>query len=72
MGSFEKDKTSFYLLKPKVAYAFGRDSKNNGLHLFKLIFDESYPAVNDQNTFNNFCNLLEAILAYHKANGGKD
>jgi CRISPR-associated protein Csm2 len=72
MESFEKDKTSFYLLKPKVAYAYGRDNNNQGLYLFKLVFDNSYQVVTDQNTFDNFCNLFEAILAYHKANGGKD
>lgn len=27
MGEFEKEKASFYLLKPKVAYALGRDKK---------------------------------------------
>ena len=42
MGEFEKEKTSFYLLKPKVAYALGRDDKNQGLKLFKLIFDKYY------------------------------
>jgi CRISPR-associated protein Csm2 len=30
MGDFEKEKVSFYLLKPKVAYALGRDPKNEG------------------------------------------
>ena len=39
MGVFEKEKSSFYLLKPKVAYALGRDDKNEGLKLFKKIFD---------------------------------
>lgn len=72
MGEFEKEKSSFYLLKPKVAYAYGRDDRNEGLHLFKLIFDECWKQVKDQSTFLNFCNLFEAILAYHKANGGKD
>ena len=70
MGEFEKEKASFYLLKPKVAYALGRDNKNKGLQLFKFIFDRSAKDVSDQKTYHNFCNLLEAILAYHKANGG--
>lgn len=72
MGGFEKEKASFYLLKPKVAYALGRDEKNKGLRLFKLVFDKCSKDVSDQKTYHNFCNLLEAILAYHKANGGKD
>lgn len=72
MGEFEREKSSFYLLKPKVAYALGRDDKNEGLSLFKLIFDKCSADVKDQKTYINFCNFVEAILAYHKANGGKD
>ena len=68
---FEVEKASFYLLKPKVAYALGRDKANEGLHLFKLIFDKTTNDVIDKNTYLNFCNLIEAILAYHKANGGE-
>lgn len=72
MGIFEKEKSSFYLLKPKVAYALGRDSKNEGLKLFKIIFDQCSKDVSDQKTYQNFCGFIEAILAYHKAYGGKD
>ena len=72
MGTFEKEKSSFYLLKPKMAYALGRDDKNQGLKLFKQIFDRCFEDVTDQNSYYNFCNLIEAILAYHKAYGGKD
>lgn len=72
MGDFEKEKSSFFLLKPKVAYALGRDDKNQGLKLFKLIFDRCTIDVEEQKTYQNFCNFIEAILAYHKAYGGKD
>ena len=72
MGEFEKEKSSFFLLKPKVAYALGRDERNEGLKLFKLIFDCCSADVTDQKTYHNFCNFIEAILAYHKAYGGKD
>ena len=71
MGGFEKNKSSFYLLRPKVAYAVGRDKNNVGLNLFKEVFDEAVKYVKDDRTFHNFCNLMEAILAYHKAHGGK-
>lgn len=68
-------KSSFVLLKAKVAYAEGRN-KTMGLTLFKLIFDKGWQIVVDNKfdskMYNNFCNLLEAILAYHKAYGGKD
>lgn len=74
MGQFEKEKSSFYLLRPKVAYALGREEKgkSNGMQLFKLIFDKAALEVKTEKDFNNFCNMLEAILAYHRANGGKD
>ena len=72
MSEYEKEKSSFILLKPKVAYAVGRDEKNEGLKLFKEIFDLSCTDVTNQKSFRNFCNLMEAILAYHKAYGGKD
>lgn len=72
MGKYEDEKTSFLLLRPKVAYAAGRDSHNNGLALFKRIFDEASTYVTNQKSLNNFHNLFEAILAYHKSHGGKD
>lgn len=72
MGDFEKEKSSFFLLKPKVAYALGRDEKNEGLKLFKLIFDQCFGNVTNHRNYQNFCNFIEAILAYHKAYGGKD
>ena len=72
MGTFENEKSSFFLLKPKVAYALGRDNKNEGLKLFKKIFDKAASDVSDKKSYHNFCGLIEAILAYHKAYGGKD
>ena len=68
---FAKSKPSFFLLKPKVAYAYGRERGNAGLKLFKEVFDSAFPYVSDDKTFNNFCNLMEAVLAYHRAFGGK-
>lgn len=72
MGTFEAEKSAFYLLKPKVAYTLGRDANNEGLKLFKIIFDNCFDYVEDEKTYKNFCNIIEAILAYHKAFGGKD
>lgn len=70
MRTFENEESSFYLLRPKVAYALGRERKNKGLEMFKLVFDAAFDFVSDGKTYQNFCNLIEAILAYHKANGG--
>jgi CRISPR-associated protein Csm2 len=72
MGEFAKEHSAFYLLKPKVAYALGRDERNEGLKFFKLVFDRCTQDVNDQQSYQNFCNFIEAILAYHKAYGGRD
>ncbi len=72
MGKYDKERVSFLLLRPKVAYALAREPENNGLALFKRVFDEASNCVTDQKSFNNFCNFFEAILAYHKAFGGKD
>lgn len=70
MGTWERNKSAFYLLKPKVAYAYGRD-KSKGLKIFKDIFDDAVQFVTDDKSYDNFCNFMEAILAYHRANGGK-
>lgn len=70
MAGFESTKSSFFLLKPKVAYAYGRDDKKT-LKIFKEIFDEAFNYVTDEKSYQNFCNFMEALLAYHKANGGK-
>lgn len=71
MKGFENAKTDFYLLKPKVAYAVGREKVNikevKGIIMFQMIFDQSFAHVKDNTTYKNFCNLMEAIIAYHKA-----
>lgn len=72
ISGYDRQKASFFLLKPKVAYAVGRDINCKGLILFKIIFDQASQGVKDAKTYQNFCNLMEAILAYHKANGGKE
>ena len=69
MGGFDREKSSFYLLKAKVAYAYAREdkSKNEGIKLFKKLYDKISEDVDSTDKYNNFCNLIEAILAYHKA-----
>lgn len=63
------------LLKPKLAYARGRaDGKKR--ETFKKLEDALSSAIDavdlqQPETFKRFCNFFEAILAYHKANGGK-
>jgi CRISPR-associated protein Csm2 len=66
--------SSFLLLKPKLAYAAKR-AKENSAGTFKNELNKAINVVlEDTNTiesrFRNFCQLFEAILAYHKAFGG--
>ena len=70
MVGYEKEKVSFKLLKPKIAYIVGREKKNV-LRDFKSVFDKLHGSVRDRKTFENFVSLFEAILAYHKYYGGK-
>lgn len=76
LRGFGAEKSAFYLLKPKMAYAAGR-ANNAGVSRFKEVFDEAFNAVDTDGLeadkhFKNFVDFFEAILAYHKAHGGKN
>lgn len=77
MNGYKSQKTSFLLLKPKLAYAVKRN-KNDGIEDFFKAFDLAYEVVNKDNDdegaihFGNMMNLLEAVLAYHKYHGGNE
>ena len=71
-------RTDFMMLKPYLAYAAGRQQKIRGLQTFKDKITCGIDAVlaggseaEEQQRFNNFCKLFEAVLAYHRASGGK-
>lgn len=70
------DQTEFLLLKPRLAYAIKRNSTNGGRD-FADVMQAAMDAVaasdhqNRTQRFKNFAALLEAILAYHRAAGGK-
>ena len=60
------------LLKPKLAYAASRPGAKQGTSDLKEILSTAIGYVEDsQERFENFCNFFEAILAYHRAAGGK-
>lgn len=67
-ANYENNKTAVHLLKPKVAYMYARtDNRMRKFVLkFKDVFDAAIDEVNDKTTFDNFCCLMEAILAYHR------
>jgi len=71
LKGFENEKPSFYLLKPKMAYASKR-AGNICIQTLKQFFDEAHSHVNDKVSYQNFVDFFESILAYHKAYGGKD
>lgn len=62
-------KPSFLILKPKVAYAAGRN-RNLGIVVFKEFFNLAVTSVTNKKEYLNFCNLIESVLAYHRAFGG--
>lgn len=67
--------SSFLLLKPKLAYAAKRTDKQSA-NVFKNELNQAIDVVledssNQEARFKNFCQLFEAVLAYHKAFGGK-
>lgn len=58
------------MLQPKLAYASARN-KNEGSTLFNKKLQPALKlAVKEDAYFQNFCDLLEAILSYHKVHGG--
>ena len=69
MKGFENERASFYLLKPKIAYAAKRQN-DVGIVTLKKYFDLAHQEVTDARTYQNFVDFFESILAYHKAYGG--
>jgi len=70
LKGFEKEKAAFLLLKPKMAYAAKRANKR-GVFNFKDVFNKAYDHIDNEEKYNNFMNIMEATLAYHKSFGGK-
>lgn len=65
------DAQEFILLKPKLAYAAAR-ANTDGTHAFAEVLTRAIEAVDeDEKKFARFVDFFEAILAYHKAAGGK-
>lgn len=65
------NETEFVLLKPKLAYAVGRADKNSKIKYFYNVISNAIDIVldsaNPEKAFNNFIQIFEAIVAYHKA-----
>jgi len=73
-GKFgESIRRDLVMLKPKLAYAAGR---NSDVKPFQQLFDSAINGVikssNPEEALRNFFDLAEAVVAYHKFYGGKD
>ena len=74
-GSFDPTSGAFVMLRPRLAYARVRATKDNDKNRMKE-FEEAMinlmEKVHKPEHFQNFVDFLEATVAYHKANGGKN
>lgn len=72
---YKDEKSSFFLLRPKIAYAEARVKAKSGrsrIEDFRKVMETAHTSVKDEKHFQNFVDFFEAILAYHKAAGGRD
>ncbi len=67
------DVHEFVLLKPKLAYTAKRARDRGGAEDLKTVLIWAIDEVgSDASKFQRFVDFFEAILAYHKAEGGKE
>lgn len=72
-ADFHNLKNEIILLDPKIAYAVGRAKKDGRTKLddfYKQLSPLLLDINEDEKKFKYFVNLVEAIVAYHKASGG--
>lgn len=70
-ADFENLKGEIILLEPKLAYAVGRDLKKSKIDEFYKEISPLIREINeDEAKFKNFVSIIEAIVAYHKVQGG--
>lgn len=67
--SFADIKDEAILLKPKLAYAAARQ---NAIKPLNQVISEAIDIVEDEKDFSRLVQLVESIIAYHKAFGGKN
>lgn len=67
-GEFAKVETEIVLLKPKLAYAAARQRAAKPLG---EVMSAAIDKVHSKEDFERLVQLVESIIAYHKAEGGK-
>jgi CRISPR-associated protein Csm2 len=72
--NFSTIKDEVVLLKPKLAYAAARQQDRRGSPVKPLsdVISAAIDKVYDSPDFYRLVQLIESIIAYHKAAGGKD
>jgi CRISPR-associated protein Csm2 len=79
-NGFENETANILMLKPKLAYAVGKETDKNNQLKVKMFFEQfsmALDAIDVENPeegkkhFKNFVQLMEAVVAYHKAKGGQ-
>ncbi len=73
LKEFEKSKSNFIMLKPKLVYAIARNKSKapKQYELFKEVVESLLKKVDSEEKFKNFVLFMEAVVAYHKAFGGE-
>lgn len=67
---FEEVKDQIVLLRPKLAYAAGRN--NDVKELAEILDTAVKSAAQTQENFMKFLRFMESIIAYHRFHGGRD
>jgi CRISPR-associated protein Csm2 len=67
-SSFEEIEAEIILLKPKLAYAATRQ---NAVKPLQRVMSAAIDKTNNSDDFKRLVQLIESIIAYHKAAGGK-
>jgi len=67
-----KEPKELYLLRPKLAYIYGRPNSKDGMKKLIIILDELIPKVDNKDKLEKFKSFFEAIIAYHKFYGGSN
>lgn len=72
-SKYEEEESRIVLIKAKMAYAEARvDNKKKTVYSkFKEYFNQAHKEIKDKQSFNRFVDFITAVLAYHKAAGGK-
>ena len=73
-GGFEKHRTDFVLLRPRLAYACGRligrnDSAKEVIDELQEFYKQCAKEVENAQHFKNLVSIMEAIIAFRKAVG---